>query len=104
MLILERNAKAILTDSGGMQKEAYFFGVPCVTMRTETEWIETVESGWNVVVGAERGKIVEAVRSSGTDNHQPELYGDGRAAEKIVEVLAALNISCRELTESAEGK
>jgi len=84
MLILEQNAKAILTDSGGMQKEAYFFGVPCVTMRTETEWVETLEAGWNVVVGADRTKIVEAVRSSGTDNPRPELYGDGRAAEKIV--------------------
>jgi len=61
MLILEQNARAILTDSGGIQKEAYFFGVPCVTMRTETEWIETVEAGWNVAVGADRGKIVEAV-------------------------------------------
>ena len=88
MLILEQNAKAILTDSGGMQKEAYFFGVPCVTMRTETEWVETLEAGWNVVVGADRTKIVEAVRSSGTDNPRPELYGDGRAAEKIVSILS----------------
>jgi len=88
MLMLEQNAKAILTDSGGMQKEAYFFGVPCVTMRTETEWVETVEAGWNVVVGADREKIVEAVSSFKMDNLRPELYGDGRAAEKIVEILA----------------
>ena len=91
MLILEQSARAILTDSGGMQKEAYFFGVPCVTMRTETEWVETVEAGWNIVVGADRGKIVEAVRSFKTDNHRPELYGDGRAAEKIVDVLCDHN-------------
>lgn len=87
MLMLEQNAKAILTDSGGMQKEAYFFGVPCVTMRTETEWVETVEVGWNIVVGADRGKIVEAVRSFKTDKPRPELYGDGRAAEKIIQHL-----------------
>ena len=86
--MLEQNAKAILTDSGGMQKEAYFFGVPCVTMRTETEWVETVETGWNVVVGADREKIVEAVRCCKPNNPRPELYGNGRAAEKIVEGLA----------------
>ena len=89
MLILEQNAKAILTDSGGMQKEAYFFGAPCVTMRTETEWVETVEAGWNIVVGADREKIVEAVSSFKTNNPRPELYGDGRAAEKIIHHLTA---------------
>ena len=87
MLILEQNAKAILTDSGGMQKEAYFFGVPCVTMRTETEWVETVETGWNVVVGADREKIVEAVRSFKIGKPRPKLYGDGRAAERIIRIM-----------------
>lgn len=95
MLILEQNAKVILTDSGGMQKEAYFYEVPCVTMRTETEWVETVETGWNVVVGADREKIINAVRSFKLDNPCPELYGDGRAAEKIVKILCD-NILCRE--------
>ena len=88
MLFLEKNAQVILTDSGGMQKEAYFFGVPCVTLRSETEWVETVETGWNVVVGADRKKIVDAVRCCKPDNPRPELYGNGRAAEKIVEGLA----------------
>jgi len=92
MLMLEQNAKAILTDSGGMQKEAYFFGVPCITMRTETEWLETVEEGWNVVTGADREKIVEAVRCFKTDNPRPELYGDGRAVEKIVHHLTVTQI------------
>jgi UDP-N-acetylglucosamine 2-epimerase len=81
MLMLEQNAKVILTDSGGMQKEAYFFGVPCITMRTETEWVETVEAGWNVVVGADREKIVEAVISFKPPVQRQELYGDGRAGE-----------------------
>lgn len=88
MLMLEQNAKAILTDSGGMQKKAYFFGVPCVTMRTETEWVETVETGWNVVVGADHKRIVESVRCLKPDKSRPELYGDGRAAEKIISLIA----------------
>lgn len=92
MLILEQNAKAILTDSGGMQKEAYFFGVPCVTMRTETEWIETVQAGWNVVVGANREKIINAVRSFKTGNPRPKLYGDGRTAKKIIQHLTAYEL------------
>jgi len=92
MLILEQNEKAILTDSGGMQKEAYFFGVPCVTMRTETEWVETVEEGWNVVTGANREKIVAEVRCFKTDNPRPELYGNGRATEKIVHHLTVTQI------------
>lgn len=91
MLILEENAKALLTDSGGMQKEAYFFGVPCVTMRTETEWMETVETGWNVVVGADKIKITNAVMSFKTALTRPEFYGDGRAAKKIVDILSGYN-------------
>lgn len=93
MLMLEQNAKAILTDSGGMQKEAYWFGVPCVTLRDETEWVETVEAGWNVVVGTDRAKIVEAVRSFKTDKPRPKLYGDGRAAEKIAHHLSAYELN-----------
>jgi UDP-N-acetylglucosamine 2-epimerase len=93
MLVLEQNAKAILTDSGGMQKEAYFFGVPCVTMRTETEWMETVNAGWNIVVGADGEKIVAAVRSFKTNKPRPELYGDGRAAEKIIHHLTAQQLN-----------
>ena len=89
MLILEQNAKAILTDSGGMQKEAYFFGVPCITMRTETEWVETVEVGWNVVVGADYKKIVDAASLIKPPAAQlPELYGNGRAGERIVHILS----------------
>ncbi len=85
MLVLEENAFSILTDSGGMQKEAYFMGVPCVTLRPETEWVETVEAGWNVVVGANREKIVNAVNSFKPNDKRPDLYGNGRAGEKILE-------------------
>jgi UDP-N-acetylglucosamine 2-epimerase len=77
----------ILTDSGGIQKEAYFFGVPCVTLREETEWVETVEAGWNVLVGAEKERILEAVRDSKQAKARPELFGDGRAAERFVRLL-----------------
>jgi len=89
MLTLEENAKLILTDSGGMQKEAYFLGVPCITMRSETEWLETVEAGWNMVVGADREKIINAFRCFKLDNLRLAFYGDGRAAEKIIQCLTA---------------
>jgi UDP-N-acetylglucosamine 2-epimerase len=89
MLVLEENARLILTDSGEMQKEAYFFGVLCITLRPETEWVEMVESGWNVVVGADISSILDgyqkAINCSLTN--RPNLYGDGRASEKIVSVL-----------------
>jgi UDP-N-acetylglucosamine 2-epimerase len=87
MLMLEQNARLILTDSGGMQKEAFFFAVPCVTLRPETEWVETVEAGWNVVVGADRQRIVEAVRHLAPAGQPGAIFGDGRAAERIVDVL-----------------
>jgi len=61
MIQLERNAKAILTDSGGVQKEAFWLRVPCITLRDETEWIETVKYGWNRLVGADKAQIIEVV-------------------------------------------
>ncbi len=90
MLLLEKHAKMILTDSGGVQKEAFFYRVPCITMRHETEWIETVELGWNIVAGPDRKKIMAAFANFATHTltvpkEQP--YGDGDAAGKIVERL-----------------
>ncbi len=87
MLMLEKNARMILTDSGGIQKEAYVLGVPCVTMRSETEWVETVAAGWNIVVGSDRAKIVEAVRHFTPSAERPLIFGDGHASDKIVELL-----------------
>lgn len=89
MLQLEQQARAILTDSGGVQKEAYFFGVPCITLREETEWIETVRLGWNRLVGADRDQIVAAVRSIRVPVECPPIFGDGHAAENIVALLSA---------------
>jgi UDP-GlcNAc3NAcA epimerase len=87
-LMLEQHARMILTDSGGMQKEAYFFGVPCVTLRPETEWIETVDSGWNVIAGSDRARIASAVKEHKWPQGAPlRVFGDGRAAHRIVERL-----------------
>lgn len=87
MLWLEKNARLILTDSGGVQKEAYWFETPCVTLREETEWVETVEAGWNVVVGTQRERIINAVRNVSTPDARPNLFGDGDASQKIVRLL-----------------
>jgi UDP-N-acetylglucosamine 2-epimerase len=87
MLQLEQHARAILTDSGGMQKEAYFFGVPCITMRAETEWVETVADGWNCLVGTDTEAILQALRSFAPSGGRNNHYGDGTACQRIVAVL-----------------
>ena len=90
MVALERNARAILTDSGGVQKEAYWLGVPCITLRDETEWVETVEAGWNVLAGADTARVVNAVRCLNPPVSRPPLYGEGTAVSAIVGHLSKI--------------
>lgn len=84
MVWLEANCKVIATDSGGVQKEAYFHRKPCVTLREETEWVELVKGGFNILVGADEEQISKAIMESSTIDVTGELYGTGRAAEIIV--------------------
>jgi UDP-N-acetylglucosamine 2-epimerase len=94
MVALEGQAAAVATDSGGVQKEAYLAGVPCVTLRSETEWVETVAAGWNRVVGSDRGALRSAladVAFMDRSRSRPDLFGEGRTAERIVLALEALH-------------
>jgi UDP-GlcNAc3NAcA epimerase len=83
------NARAVLTDSGGVQKEAYLAGVPCVTMRDRTEWVETVDAGWNALVDLDRDAALVALARDVPRDH-PSLYGDGQAGRRVVEALESL--------------
>lgn len=89
MLMLEQNARMILTDSGGVQKEAFFFAVPCLTLRPETEWVETVQSGWNILVDIEPEHIMAGLQHRFPSvDQQPKLFGTGQSARAIVQFFA----------------
>jgi UDP-GlcNAc3NAcA epimerase len=89
MILLESHARAIITDSGGVQKEAFFHRVPCLTLRSGTEWVETVQLGWNVLCGTETARILDAWNRLGPPAEQPgeTPYGDGHAADRIAGAL-----------------
>jgi UDP-GlcNAc3NAcA epimerase len=88
---LASQARVILTDSGGLQKEAYWYGVPCVTMRPSTEWVDTVELGANALVDDDPDRIVAAVAEARMPDERPPLYGDGRASERIADLIVTLS-------------
>jgi UDP-GlcNAc3NAcA epimerase len=90
---LASQARVILTDSGGVQKEAYWYEVPCVTLRESTEWVETVETGWNRLVGTDPEAIVATTREARPGPEHPPLYGDGHAADLIADVICTIGPS-----------
>lgn len=92
MLTLEENARLIATDSGGVQREAYYMSIPCLTLRDETEWVETLETGWNKLVGADEKLIVDGWSNFSCPTEHPPIYGVGTAAEKIAEIINSSSI------------
>jgi len=87
MLMLEKNAKKVITDSGGVQKEAYFLKTPCITLRNETEWIETVKDKWNILVSCNKNKISQAIERFNPKTAQHNYFGNGDAVKKIVSII-----------------
>lgn len=92
MLTLEENARLIATDSGGVQREAYYLKIPCLTLRDESEWVATIESGWNKLVGADQKMIMDAWFHFVPPKEHPPIYGTGRAAQQIAQILKDLMV------------
>ena len=93
MMVLEENARIIATDSGGVQREAYFMKKPCLTLRDETEWTETVQVGWNKLVGVDVDTILNGWKTFTPPTEQPPIFGDGTAGEKIANILSETKLS-----------
>jgi UDP-GlcNAc3NAcA epimerase len=87
MIALESRCRFIVTDSGGVQKEAFFFAKPCITLRDQTEWVETVQSGWNTLAGADPARIRRAFESVHVPSERPAFYGDGESGSRILSIL-----------------
>ncbi|MBN1218148.1 MAG: UDP-N-acetylglucosamine 2-epimerase (non-hydrolyzing) [Anaerolineae bacterium] len=93
MMMLEDNARLIATDSGGVQREAYFLGIPCLTLRNETEWVETVTAGWNRLVGTEPEQVLTAWFNFAPPIERPPIFGDGTAGQQIAQILSSTDIA-----------
>jgi len=92
MMVLEENARIIATDSGGVQREAYFMKKPCLTLRDETEWTETIQAGWNKLVGVDVDQILNGWKTFSPPAEYPPIFGDGTAGEKIAEILNKIQL------------
>lgn len=90
-LWLIKNARIVITDSGGIQKEAYILGTPCITVREQTEWVETVESGWNFLTGFNKDKLESAINNFCPTGKRPKHYGNGKTGERIVEKIKSFH-------------
>jgi UDP-GlcNAc3NAcA epimerase len=86
-IFLQKHSEKIITDSGGIQKEAYLNGIPCITIRPETEWIETVKAGWNVLVGDKKDQLIENCLHFKPSHNRPRYFGDGDSSKKIISIL-----------------
>jgi len=84
---LQSNAARVLTDSGGLQKEAYLLGVPCITLRDTTEWVETVNGKWNTLVGADQKRILEAISKFKPPEYRPKVFGPAGASGRIADII-----------------
>jgi UDP-N-acetylglucosamine 2-epimerase len=104
MMVLAENARLVATDSGGVQREAYYLARPCITLRDETEWTETVDAGWNRLVGADKSKILDAWRNMAPPAVHPPVLGDGQAAARIARKLTDWAASKGDSERNAESE
>jgi len=103
MLMLEEHARLIATDSGGVQREAYFLGIPCLTLRDETEWTETVDAGWNKVVGTDPMQVLHAWKHFSPPEDHPPLFGEGIASQRIAHILDSMELNPKPKPNDALG-